>query len=94
MLRATWKTGGGQSVIEHSLLLSFAAMAAATLFLGAGGSVRGVWATTQSRLMQASTSGSSGSGKQRSVAAVAKAAASERRTTAVDDISAQDKVAY
>ena len=75
------------------LLLSFAAMAAATLFLGAGGSVRRVWSTAESRLVQASDSGSLSSGKMRSAAAITRSS-SAKQTTATDEGTPQDKATY
>ena len=33
----------GQDLIEYSLMLAFVALASAALFIGAGGSVQGIW---------------------------------------------------
>lgn len=43
----------GQDLIEYTLLMAFVALASAGLFLGAGGSVKGIWVTTNNQLAQA-----------------------------------------
>ena len=48
----------GQDLIEYTLLLAFVALASAALFIGAGGSVAGIWSTTNSQLVAANTSAS------------------------------------
>ena len=48
----------GQDLIEYTLLLAFVALASATLFIGAGNSVSGIWSITNSRLAAANTSAS------------------------------------
>jgi Flp pilus assembly pilin Flp len=48
----------GQDLIEYTLLLAFVALASAALFIGAGGSVSGIWTLANSRLGAASTSAS------------------------------------
>jgi Flp pilus assembly pilin Flp len=48
----------GQDLIEYTLLLAFVALASAALFIGAGGSVAGIWSTTNSQLAVANTSAS------------------------------------
>ena len=45
----------GQDLIEYTLLLAFVALASAALFIGAGGSVQGIWSTTNSQLVAANT---------------------------------------
>jgi Flp pilus assembly pilin Flp len=40
----------GQDLIEYTLLLAFVALASAALFIGAGGSVSGIWNVANSRL--------------------------------------------
>jgi Flp pilus assembly pilin Flp len=45
----------GQDLIEYTLLMAFVALASAGLFLGAGGSIQGIWTTTNSQLTQANT---------------------------------------
>ena len=49
----------GQDLIEYTLLLAFVALASAALFIGAGGSVQGIWTTTNGQLAAANTSASS-----------------------------------
>ena len=48
----------GQDLIEYTLLMAFVALASAALFLGAGGSISGIWTTTNTRLAAANTSAS------------------------------------
>ena len=48
----------GQDLIEYTLLLAFVALASAALFIGAGGSVQGIWTITNSQLGAANTSAS------------------------------------
>ena len=45
----------GQDLIEYTLLMAFVALASAGLFLSAGGSIAGIWTTTNSQLTQANT---------------------------------------
>ena len=48
----------GQDLIEYTLLLAFVCLASAALFISAGGSVAGIWTSTNSRLDVANTSAS------------------------------------
>jgi len=48
----------GQDLIEYTLLLAFVCLASAALFIGAGGSVSGIWTSANSRLAAANTSAS------------------------------------
>ncbi len=48
----------GQDLIEYTLLMAFVALAAAALFLGAGGSISGIWGTTNTQLASANTAAS------------------------------------
>jgi Flp pilus assembly pilin Flp len=48
----------GQDLIEYTLLMAFVALASAALFLGAGGSISGIWSTTNSQLVAANSSAS------------------------------------
>jgi len=50
---------GGQDLIEYTLLMAFVALASAALFLGAGGSVSGIWSTSNSQLAAANVASSS-----------------------------------
>ena len=52
-LRNLWNEDQGQDLIEYTLLLAFVALASAALFIGAGGSVKGIWSTTNSQLVAA-----------------------------------------
>jgi Flp pilus assembly pilin Flp len=57
-LRNLWNEEQGQDLIEYTLLVAFVALASAALFLGAGGSIKGIWSVTNSQLTAASTSAS------------------------------------
>ena len=48
-----WKDDQGQDLIEYTLLMAFVALASAALFLGAGGSISGIWNTSNSQLAAA-----------------------------------------
>ena len=48
----------GQDLIEYTLLLAFVALASAALFIGAGGSVEGIWTQTNNQLAAANTAAS------------------------------------
>jgi Flp pilus assembly pilin Flp len=54
-LKNFWKEDQGQDLIEYTLLLAFVALASAALFLGAGGSISGIWNTSASQLVVANT---------------------------------------
>ena len=56
LLKAFWKEDQGQDLIEYTLLMAFVALASAALFLGAGGSISGIWSTSNSQLVAANTS--------------------------------------
>ena len=58
-LRNLWMDEQGQDLIEYTLLLAFVALASAALFIGAGGSIKGIWGVTNSQLVAASTSANS-----------------------------------
>ena len=48
----------GQDLIEYTLLMAFVALGSAVLFMGAGSSIQGIWATTNSQLTAANTQAS------------------------------------
>jgi len=54
-LRNFWNDEQGQDIIEYTLLMAFVALASAALFLGAGGSIKGIWVTTNNQLAQANS---------------------------------------
>ncbi len=58
LLIGLWKDDGGQDLIEYTLLMAFVALASAALFLGAGGSIKGIWTTSNSQLSAANASAS------------------------------------
>jgi Flp pilus assembly pilin Flp len=53
-----WKAEQGQDLIEYTLLMAFVALASAAIFLGAGGSISGIWSTSNSQLVSANSSAS------------------------------------
>ena len=55
LLAQLWKDDQGQDLIEYTLLMAFVALASAALFIGAGGSVKGIWSTTNSQLAAANS---------------------------------------
>ena len=57
-LRNFWNDDQGQDLIEYTLLMAFVALASAARFLGAGGSIQGIWSTTNSQLVAANSSAS------------------------------------
>ena len=57
-LQNFWSDEQGQDLIEYTLLMSFVALASAALFIGGGGSVKGIWTASNSRLTAANLSAS------------------------------------
>jgi len=57
-LTSFWRDDQGQDLIEYTLLMAFVALASAALFIGAGGSIKGIWSTTNSQLVAANASAS------------------------------------
>ena len=57
-LRKFWNDEQGQDLIEYTLLMAFVALASAALFLGAGGSIKSIWTTTNTQLLNAATQAS------------------------------------
>jgi Flp pilus assembly pilin Flp len=45
----------GQDLIEYTLLMAFVALASAALFIGAGGSISGIWTQSNTQLAAANT---------------------------------------
>ena len=56
--RSFWSDDRGQDLIEYTLLMAFVALASAALFLGAGGSISGIWTTSNSQLGAANATAS------------------------------------
>jgi Flp pilus assembly pilin Flp len=54
-LRAFLLDESGQDLIEYTLLMAFVALASAALFIGAGGSIKGIWSVSNSQLEAANT---------------------------------------
>jgi Flp pilus assembly pilin Flp len=57
-LRNIWNDEQGQDLIEYTLLMAFVALASAALFLGAGGSIKGIWGAANTQLVAANASAS------------------------------------
>jgi Flp pilus assembly pilin Flp len=53
-----WKEDQGQDTIEYVLLIAFVALASAAIFLGGGGSIQGIWSTSNSQITAANSSAS------------------------------------
>lgn len=58
MLNMFWEDEQGQDLIEYTLLLAFVCIATAALFISSGGSLSGIWSSTNSQLAVANTSAS------------------------------------
>ena len=58
MMKTFWNDDQGQDLIEYTLLMAFVALASAALFLGAGGSISGIWSVSNSQLVAANSSAS------------------------------------
>jgi Flp pilus assembly pilin Flp len=54
-VKTFWNDEQGQDLIEYTLLMAFVALASAALFLGAGGSITGIWTTSNANLSNANT---------------------------------------
>jgi Flp pilus assembly pilin Flp len=52
-LRNFWNEEQGQDLIEYTLLMAFVALASAALFIGAGGSIKGIWTKGNAQLQLA-----------------------------------------
>jgi Flp pilus assembly pilin Flp len=52
-LKTLVKEEQGQDLIEYTLLMAFVALASAALFIGAGGSISGIWSATNTQLATA-----------------------------------------
>jgi Flp pilus assembly pilin Flp len=58
VMREFCRDDQGQDLIEYTLLMAFVALASAALFIGAGGSIQGIWSTSNTQLVAANTSAS------------------------------------
>jgi Flp pilus assembly pilin Flp len=50
------KDESGQDLIEYTLLMAFVALASASIFISAGGSIAGIWGSANTSLATANTS--------------------------------------
>jgi Flp pilus assembly pilin Flp len=53
------KDEDGQDLIEYTLLLAFVALASAAIFIGAGGSISGIWGSANTQLGNAANAAAS-----------------------------------
>ena len=53
-----WIDDQGQDTIEYVLLIAFVALASAAIFLAGGGSIQGIWSTSNSQIVAANSSAS------------------------------------
>ena len=53
LLKSLVKEEQGQDLIEYTLLMAFVALASAALFIGAGGSISGIWTSANTSLATA-----------------------------------------
>jgi Flp pilus assembly pilin Flp len=53
-----WNDDQGQDTIEYVLLIAFVALASAAIFLAGGGSIQGIWSTSNSQITAANASAS------------------------------------
>lgn len=51
-----WRDEEGQDLIEYTLLLAFVALASASIFVSAGGSISNIWGAASNQLSNAATS--------------------------------------
>jgi Flp pilus assembly pilin Flp len=54
-LKRFWQDDQGQDLIEYTLLMAFVALASAALFIGAGGSISGIWTNVNTKLATANS---------------------------------------
>jgi len=57
-LRRFLKDEQGQDLIEYTLLMAFIALASASIFVSAGGSISGIWGTASNQLSAANANAS------------------------------------
>lgn len=57
-LKNFWQEESGQDLIEYTLLMAFLALASATIFLSAGGSINSIWGQGSTQLSNAAVSAS------------------------------------
>ena len=55
------KSEQGQDLIEYTLLTAFVALASAAIFIGAGGSIEGIWTVSNNQLSSANSAAIGGS---------------------------------
>jgi Flp pilus assembly pilin Flp len=58
-LKSFWQEEEGQDLIEYTLLLAFIALASASIFVSAGGSVSSIWQSGSNQLSNASVAAGS-----------------------------------
>jgi Flp pilus assembly pilin Flp len=55
-MKRFWQEESGQDLIEYTLLMAFVALASASIFISAGGSIAGIWGQANSQLTAANAS--------------------------------------
>jgi Flp pilus assembly pilin Flp len=55
MMQRFCQDESGQDLIEYTLLMAFVALASASLFIGTGGSISGIWGTASNQLSSANS---------------------------------------
>ena len=59
LLQRLWADEEGQDLVEYTLLLAFVCLASAALFIGAGNSLKGIWADANGILVNANSAATS-----------------------------------
>jgi Flp pilus assembly pilin Flp len=54
-LKSFLRDENGQDLIEYTLLMAFVALASASIFVSAGGSISGIWTKASDQLSNANT---------------------------------------
>ncbi len=50
-----WQDDEGQDLMEYTLLMAFVALASASIYLGAGSSLAGIWSGASSQMVAANS---------------------------------------
>ncbi len=58
-LKRFWQEESGQDLIEYTLLMAFVALASASIFLSAGGSISNIWQSGNAQLSNAAVTAGS-----------------------------------
>jgi Flp pilus assembly pilin Flp len=58
-LKRFWQEESGQDLIEYTLLMAFVALASASIFISAGGSISNIWQSGSTQLSNAAVTAGS-----------------------------------